>query len=189
MAHEWKSLILSHGWVMNILATVRDAEIREAWVGAGLWRDLVWGTWYGSGFDHTAVRDVDVVFFDPCDLSRANDVRVTELLREREPDVPWEATNQAAVHTWYAEYFDETPPEPLTSIADAVRTWPETATSVAFRLSLDEDVEVCAPWGLDDLLNGVWRWNPTSVSRDRSLARLARYRPAERWPGTTIIRP
>lgn len=114
---------------------------------------------------------------------------MTARLRECQPDVPWEATNQAAVHTWYAEYFGEVPPPPLTSVADAVCTWPETATSVAFQLGPDDTIDVCAPLGLDDLLNGVWRRNPRRVSKERSLTRLARHRPAQRWPEVTVISP
>jgi hypothetical protein len=148
----------------------------------------VWGRRYGPGFDPSAVRDVDVAYFDPADLSPANDEQVTERLRSRLPDVPWEAINQAAVHRWYADVFGGPPVPPLTSIPDAVGTWPETATAVAVRLVGDE-LEVCAPFGLADLLDGVWRWNPRRVPRERSLERLARHRPWARWPGVTVIPP
>ncbi|WP_158554085.1 hypothetical protein [Micromonospora deserti] len=30
----------------------------DAWVGAGILRDLVWGQRYGNGFDPSAVHDV-----------------------------------------------------------------------------------------------------------------------------------
>jgi uncharacterized protein len=167
--------ILSDDWLLGVLQAVRDEGIPDAWVGAGTLRDLVWSRLYGSGFDPSVVRDVDVAFFDPADLSRGNDERVTGRLRARRPDVPWEATNQAAVHRWYADVFGGPPVEPLTSIADAVATWPETATAVAVRL-VGDDLEVCAPLGVDDLLGGVWRWNPRRAPRERSLERLARYR-------------
>ncbi|HEX2774075.1 MAG TPA: nucleotidyltransferase family protein, partial [Micromonosporaceae bacterium] len=75
---------------------------------------------------------------------------------------------------------------PLTSIADAVATWPETATAVAVRLDDIDEVEVCAPLGLADLLDGVWRRNPRRVSLEQSQARLARHRPQERWPGVRL---
>lgn len=175
--------------MMRVLATVRDERIPDAWVGAGAIRDLVWGELYGSGFRPADVRDVDVPFFDPDDLTRANDDRVTERLHKRWPQVPWEAKNQAAVHTWYARKFGGDPVPPLTSIADAVGTWPETATAVAVRLDDDDELEICAPLGLDDLLGGVWRRNPRRVSVTQSLARLARHRPEHRWPAVTVISP
>ena len=189
MTDTLAELVQSNAWMMRVLATVRDAQIPDAWVGAGALRDLVWGERYGSGFSPEQVRDVDVAYFDPHDLSRYNDDRTTGRLHELWPEVPWEARNQAAVHTWYPGKFGGGPVEPLTSIADAIATWPETATAVAVRLSADDAVEICAPYGLADLLDGVWRRNPRRVSIERSMARLARHRPEHRWPGVTVIPP
>jgi hypothetical protein len=139
------ALIRSSTWMMRVLEAVRDEPVPDAWTGAGVLRDLVWGQRYGPGFSPERVRDVDVAFFDSYDLSRAYDDRVTEQLRRRLPRVPWEARNQAAVHTWYSGKFGGGAVEPLTSIHDAVGTWPETATAVAVRLRTDDVIEVCAP--------------------------------------------
>jgi uncharacterized protein len=174
---------------MRVLATVREVGLPDAWVGAGTIRDLVWGQLYGSGFEPGDVRDIDVAFFDPDDLRREVDQQATRRLSEASPRLPWEASNQAAVHTWYADEFGGDPVDPLRTIADAVATWPETATAVAVRLTHSGDVEVCAPLGLADLLDGVWRRNPRRVSIQVSLARLARQEPQRRWPGVTVVRP
>jgi len=174
---------------MRVLACVREEAIPDAWVGAGALRDLVWGELYGPGFAPADVRDVDVAYFDPADLSRDHDDLVTRRLAARCPGVPWEAKNQAAVHTWYASRFGGDEPAPLTSIADAVGTWPETATAVVVRLGSDDRLQVCAPLGLHDLMRGVWRRNQRRVSLDESLARLARHRPAERWPRVRVVTP
>ena len=184
-----RSSILSSAWMVQVLATVREAKLPDAWVGAGVIRDLVWGQLYGSGFNPSDVRDVDVVFFDPGDLSREGDEKATARLRDAWPHVPWEARNQAAVHTWYASKFGGDTVPAFFTIADAIATWPETATAVAVRLDLAGQVDVCAPLGLDDLLAGVWRRNPRRVSLEASLARLARHKPAERWPLVKVIPP
>jgi hypothetical protein len=76
---------------------------------------------------------------------------------------------------------------PLQTIADAVATWPEYATAVAVRPDAHDRLVVCAPYGLDDLLDGVWRRNPTRVSQETSRQRLARHRPTERWPGVRVL--
>ncbi|XVV16670.1 nucleotidyltransferase family protein [Actinoplanes sp. CA-131856] len=182
-------LVRANAWMTEVLTAVRDEAVPDAWVGAGVLRDLVWGERFGAGFTPGVVRDVDVAFFDPGDLTRANDDRVTERLSRRRPGVPWEAKNQAAVHTWYAAKFGGDPVEPFTSIEDAVGTWPETATAVAVRLRADGELDVCAPFGLDDLLNGVWRRNPRRVGLERSRARLERHQPQVRWPRVTIVAP
>jgi uncharacterized protein len=105
------------------------------------------------------------------------------------PHVPWEAKNQAAVHTWYSGKFGGGAVQRLTSINGAVATWPETATAVAVRLRTDDVIETCAPFGIADLLNGVWRRNPRRVSLEQSLARLERHQPQTRWPNVTVIPP
>jgi uncharacterized protein len=185
--HVLIELVRSSTWMMRVLQAVRDEQIPDAWVGAGVLRDLVWGELFGAGFSPDEVRDVDVAFFDPQDLRRANDDSVTERLQRRLPEVPWEAKNQAAVHTWYPAKFGGAAVEPLTSIRDAVGTWPETATAVAVRLGADDAIETCAPLGIADLLNGVWRRNPRRVDLERSVARLARHQPAARWPRVSVI--
>jgi hypothetical protein len=182
-------LIRGCPWLMQVLATVRDSRLPNAWVGAGAIRDLVWGQLYGTGFQPEAVRDVDVAFFDSIDLSRERDAEATEILRHTSPEVNWEATNQAAVHTWYAAEFGGEPIAPLTSIEDAVSTWPETATAVAVRLGAADEIQICAPLGLADLMTGVWRRNPRSVSVEQSRTRLARHQPRRRWPRVRVIPP
>ena len=182
-------IVLSNPWMMRTLHVVRLSGLTDAWVGAGALRDLVWGTLFGHGFEPAAVRDVDVAFFDRGDLNRDVDERATTLLARMQPDVPWEASNQAAVHTWFHTHFGGEPVPPFGSVAEAIATWPETASAVAVRLGVDTAIEVCAPHGLDDLLGGIWRRNPARVSVARSRERLARHCPAERWPGVRVIPP
>jgi hypothetical protein len=139
-------------------------------------RDLVWGQLYGSGFEPSAVHDVDVAFFDPHDLDRTRHEYATGILRALWRQVPRQARNQAAVHTWYAEKFGGDPVAALSSIAEAVATWPETATAVVVRLNRTDEIEVCAPLGLADLLGGCG---------GEILAGPACPFPCSAWPGTT----
>jgi len=98
------------------------------------------------------VKDVDLAFFDASDLTPERDTEVEVALHRRLPTVPWEAT------------------------------WPETATSVAVRLDANNDLQVTAPCGLDDLLNGVCRRNPRRVSVDEYHRRLEAKQVLTRWP-------
>jgi hypothetical protein len=172
-------------WLMRALQVVEACGLPDAWIGAGVLRDVVWGRLNG-GFDPSTVHDIDVAFFDPTDLSRRRDQGAEQRLHALAHDLSWEATNQAAVHTWYHHHFGGAPVEALTSVHDAVATWPETATAVAVR-NTPEGFDVCAPHGLADLLAGVWRRNPTRVTIAASRARFARQRPAERWPSIMVL--
>jgi len=175
-------------WIMRALNVVGRSGLPDAWIGAGALRDVVWGDSFGS-FDPADVRDIDVAYFDPAHLSRDRDLAAQQTLIDL-AELLWEATNQAAVHTWYHDYFGGPPVEAFGSVHDAVATWPETATCVAVRLSgTGTDIEVCAPLGLDDLLGGVWRVNPVRVTPEVSAARLARQRVRGRWPRVRIVPP
>jgi uncharacterized protein len=173
-------------WLMRALGAVAASGLPDAWIGAGAIRDVVWGQLH-DGFDPGAVRDIDVAFFDASHLGRERDARAQRTLGTLAA-MPWEATNQAAVHTWYHEYFGGDPVAPFGRVHDAVATWPETATCVAARLTPD-GLQVCAPHGLADLLRGVWRVNPVRVSAATSRARLARQQLGDRWPRVTVVPP
>jgi uncharacterized protein len=171
---------------MTALSAVARSGLPDAWIGAGVIRDIVWGQRCGQ-FDPGDVKDIDVAFFDAADLGRERDSAAQDTLSAL-ANLPWEATNQAAVHTWYHEYFGGPPVDPFSCVHDAVATWPETATCVAVRLRAG-GIEVCAPHGLADLLGGVWRVNPVRVTPDVSKARLARQRVSARWPSVTVVPP
>jgi Nucleotidyltransferase len=61
-----RGIVASSPWLMRVLATAASSGLPDAWVGAGVLRDLVWGQLYGPGFTPAQVHDVDVVFLDGC---------------------------------------------------------------------------------------------------------------------------
>jgi hypothetical protein len=138
---------------------------------------MVWDHLTGR---HNPPSDVDVVFF-----GGAEEKAVECCLRSRLPNVPWQAKDQALVHRWYERRFGYAV-EPLTSLEDAVGTWPEFCTSVAIRLRSDDTLDVIAPHGLEDLFGLRLRRNPRRVTPDIFKQRLASKRTDERWPGVTI---
>ncbi len=204
-------LLAAEAWMQRALDAVAASGLPDAWIGAGAVRDIVWGRQYGA-FDPAAVKDVDVAYFDVGDLTKQRDLAAEETLA-RLADLPWEATNQAAVHTWYQQYFGGAAVEPFASVHEAVATWPETATCVAVRRGRggvengrienggiesggiessrieSGGIEICAPHGLADLLGGVWRVNPVRVTSEVSQARLARQRVRVWWPRVTVVPP
>jgi uncharacterized protein len=179
-------LLLREPWFARALGAVAASGLPDAWIGAGAIRDVVWGQLYGE-FSPDSVKDVDVAYFDPADLTAERDVKAQETLAML-ADLPWEATNQAGVHTWFHRYFGGAPVESFSCVHDAIATWPETATCVGIRQGPGA-VEVCAPHGLADLLSGVWRVNPVRVTPAISRARLARQCVRARWPGVTVVPP
>jgi hypothetical protein len=170
---------------VHVLETVRACELPDWVVGAGVIRNIVWD--HLHGYDGpTAVKDVDVAFFDASDISRGRDAAIEDDLSGALPSVPWEVTNQAGVHLWYEERFGY-PIPPAHSIKHAVSMWPETATAVAVNLGADNALRILAPAGLDDLLEMRLRRNPRQVSQGTFAERLREKEPAVRWPRVRII--
>lgn len=184
--NQLRSVLTASSWFMGVLAHVAAVDPPHWWVGAGVVRDLVWDERLGAGFEPAKVKDVDVAFFDADDLSRDRDLSLAGRLRQRDAAVSWDAKNQAAVHLWYAQRFGFDV-APFGSVTEAIATWPEYATCVAVKLNDNGTLEICAPHGLDDLLDGVWQRNPTRVTEAQYATRLARKDPATRWPDVRVI--
>jgi uncharacterized protein len=181
---DLEEVVRSTPWLLAALRVARDVDPPEWLLGAGAVRGAVWDRVHGR--DPEPPKDVDVVFFDADDLSPERDAQVERELGDRAPGIPWDAKNQAAVHLWYPQRFGRAV-EPLTSSADGVATWPETATCVALRLDARDRLTVVAPYGLDDLLGLVNRRNPRRVSVDEYERRVRDKDIARRWPRATIV--
>jgi uncharacterized protein len=176
-------LVRASPLLTRALEAAREVDAPDWLIGAGVLRDLVWDHVHGR--DPAPPKDVDLVFFDAADLSPEREAAVRDALFSREPEIPWDVKNQAAVHLWYPRVFG-LEVEPLASSAGGVATWPETATAVAVRLRADDTLDVVAPCGLDDLFGLVCRRNPRRVTVEEYRRRVAAKRIAERWPRVRI---
>jgi uncharacterized protein len=181
---QLRATVRASPWMLRVLGAARACAPPDWWIGGGVLRNLVWDGLHG-GFDPARVKDVDLAFYDPLDLSHAREVELERALGAYLPGVTWDAKNQAAVHLWYQRRFGMEVPR-LASAADGVGTWPETATAVAVRLCADDSLEVLAPCGLADLLGGVCRRNPRRVSVEEYRRRLLGKGVAQRWPNVVI---
>jgi uncharacterized protein len=179
-------IVGSTDWLMRALRAVRTAALPSGCIGAGSIRSTVWDSLHGYAAP-SSVGDVDVAYFDRSDMSREAEARYQTRLAQLEPGLPWEVVNQAAVHLWYEKAFGEPAPA-HPSLADAVGSWPETATAVTVWLDADDRIQVLAPLGLTDLFEGLVRRNARCASAEAFETRVREKRFAERWPEVRIIR-
>lgn len=172
-------ILLADDWFVSVLEAVRSVLGDSAYVTAGAIRDVVWDRL--SGFaEHDSDDDVDIVYFDPSDVSQERDKRYELELASVLPNEKWEVTNQAGVHNWYHLRFGERIP-PYTSLGHAISTYPEFAVCIAVRLSAKGELAVIAPHGLDDLFNMKVRRVPAQVTEREFRSRLARKNNYRRW--------
>lgn len=175
----------SSRWFMAALRAACDLKLASWCIGAGAVRNLVWDALHGYSTP-TPLADLDLAYFDASDLSPERDAELQRRLSVAMPGIPWEVTNQAAVHQWFEGYFGHAV-APLQSLHEAVGSWPEYATSVGLRLRQDDSIEVIAPHGLEDLFACVVRRNPTRVSLDTFHMRVQQKKYALRWPRVTVV--
>ena len=90
------------------------------------------------------------------------------------------------MHLWYAEVFGQVVP-PLHSAAEAIATWPETATCTAVRLLPDDSLHIVAPFGLDDLFQMILRRNPARVTIEQFQQRLQSKQIVQKWPQVRVV--
>ena len=185
MEHRLIEIVRDTSWLHRALVAARSLQLRDWCIGGGAVRNAVWDALAGYG-EPTIPTDIDVAYFDAGDVSQEHDDMLQRELALREPDHPWEVTNQAGVHLWFEQIFGYSV-EPLLSLEEAVATWPETATSVAVTLTAEGELHVIAPLGLSDLFGMVVRRNPRRVSIDTYRKRTAEKRYAERWSRVRII--
>ncbi|HXR22231.1 MAG TPA: nucleotidyltransferase family protein [Acidimicrobiales bacterium] len=184
LASRLKALVRSSPVLMRALRAARAVDPPGWLIGAGVIRDRVWD--HLHGFTPVPSRDVDLAFFDSLALESERERSIQREVTAQAPDISWDVTNYAGVHLWYPEVFG-IEIEPLTSCADAVATWPETATAIGVRLLADNSVRVVAPYGLGDLFGLICRRNPRCVTEERYLRRVERLQIAKRWPRVQII--
>jgi hypothetical protein len=178
---QLKAIIASDPARMRILQLARDLELPDCWVAAGFVRSAVWDQLHQRSRSPLP-PDIDVIWFDGKRTGMEVDAALEACLRGRDPTLDWSVKNQARMHLRNADL-------PYTSATDAMTRWPETATAVAVRLGAEGELEVAAPFGLDDLFNLVVR--PTArFQAEKHHLYLDRLRSKDwlaKWPDLKVL--
>ncbi len=178
-ASDIPAIIESDDFMMSALHAVRSLSLPDWWIGAGFVRNKIWDIL--SGDTKTPPGDIDIVYFDPSDLSEETENRHQHHLEEIFPTGKWSVANQARV---YKENGDA----PYTSSLDAIAHWPETATAIAITLNDADRVIFQAPCGSEDLLAMIIRPTPCFTKKeDVFLKRAEKKVWNKKWPKVQIF--
>jgi hypothetical protein len=173
--------------LMHVLETARALALPDWLVFSGAIYQPVWNDLTGRPLDH-GVRDYDLAYFDPSDISWDAEDRVIRRaaaafappLREMV-----EVRNQARVHVWFEDHFGEAY-APLSCSAEALTRFAAPAFAVAARLEADGSLSIEAPFGLDDLF--AMRIAPNPRRRVEAFGRIVRNL-RSRWPEVVVLGP
>jgi len=149
---------------IRALRAARMLALPQWMLAAGFVRNLVWDRLHG--FVATPFTDIDVIYFDPADLSRETENRYEAELRILAPEYPWSVKNQARMHLRNGD-------KPYLSSLDAMSYWPEKETAIGVSLidvdeaSIDKfetisqtSLNVHAAFGLESLFLLKITYNP-----------------------------
>ena len=170
--------------ISEVLGHWDELALPRCWVVAGV---IVQGYWNAA---HKlpplhGISDIDLIYFDPEDLSEGSESREARRINERfaHLNIHFDVKNEARVHLWYERKFGY-PIDPYTSAESAIDTFPTTAGSVGIR-PVRNTIESYATFGFEDLLGLVIRPNKRQVTREIYTEKVARWR--DLWPLLRIV--
>lgn len=167
-----------------ILDRLPQLGLSDAWLVSGALFQTVWNVHTGRDPQY-GIKDYDIFYFDPETSWDAEDAAIRKgraVFADVTADI--EVRNQARVHLWYTEKFG-TPYSPLLQATDGIDRFLMHAAQVGI-CRTDEQCDVYAPHGFDDVENMIIRPNRTAnYSPALYLAKAERWKAL--WPGITVL--
>lgn len=171
--------------LMQVLTVLRALDPPDWMVMSGAVYQRVLNHLTGRAADY-GVRDYDVGYFDPGDISYdAEDVVIRRVAAAFDEPLrsQVEVRNQARVHLWFEAHFGE-PYTPVSSTAEAIGRFASTISAVGVRLEPGGALRIEAPFGLADLFALRLRPNPARATPNFARATASVRR---RWPELTVV--
>jgi hypothetical protein len=164
-----------------LLRRLPDLGVPDCFLTAGCLFQAVWNRLSGRAADW-GVKDYDVFYFDPTDLSWDAEDAVIGRARSlfADLDVTIEVKNQARVHLWYPQRFGAPYPA-LTSSRDGIDRYLIACTCVGIEVATGA---LYAAGGLQEVYDGILRINPVNRQTLAFRAKAASYQ--SRWPWLRI---
>jgi hypothetical protein len=169
----------------DALDRLSQLSLPDAWLVSGAIYNTVWNHLTGRP-PLTGIKDVDIFYFDAADLGydaedaviRRADTAFTGL------PVPVQIRNQARVHLWFETHFGQ-PYPPLRSSREGIDRFATRAHAVGLRRTIDQRLDLYAPYGLDDLL--AFRLVPNRALDNRETHERKAVRAKSVWPEVTVV--
>jgi len=184
LAARLRSIVAASPLLTSILNRWGDVGLPNAWLSGSVIAQTAWNAAFGRSPEY-GLADIDIVYFDPADLSEEGEARQADRIRALFSDLPlWiDAKNEARVHLWYEAKFGYAI-TPYRSSEHAISTFPTTAGAVGIRPSI-AGLSIIAPFGLSDLVNCTVRPNKVQITQAIYEAKVSRWRRC--WPELTIM--
>lgn len=177
-------ILWSDPLVREALIRSRSLELRDWLLVSGALYNTVWNRLTGRPSGH-GIKDFDLCYFDGADLSwEAEDAVIMRAARHFGGFAkPVEVRNQARVHIWFEGRFGQPYPR-LARCEEALSLFAAKTHAVGVRLGAAGEVEVVAPFGLDDIFS--FRVTPNHALDNRRTYEEKAARAKAMWPELEI---
>ena len=152
----------------------------QCWLVAGCIYQAAWNERLGHA-PQSNIKDYDIFYFDDSDLGWEAEDAIIRRGRVLFADLDGliEIRNQARVHLWYPQRFGAPYPQ-LASAEDGIGRFLARCTCVGLAPQGDGSLRLYAPYGLDELEQGIIRPNANAPTLLRYREKAESYR--ARWP-------
>jgi hypothetical protein len=179
------NIVAADPLLAETLALVRELALPNWLVVSGALYNSVWNHLTGKPPGY-GIKDVDLFYFDDTDLSyEAEDAVIQRAARHFEGlALPVEVRNQARVHLWYPMKFGKPCPR-YASSSESVTYFASKTHAVGVRYDADGQLDLVAPFGLDDIFS--FRITPNRVMDNQSTHEAKGARAKANWPEITVV--
>ncbi|HEM5140577.1 TPA: nucleotidyltransferase family protein [Streptococcus suis] len=177
LSEELERHLLADKNILVILDIMDRLNLSDCWLCAGTIRNFIWNQY---SFDEET--DVDLVFFDE-NISYEETMEIESDLYQNYPAYRWELKNQVYMH------IHSPNTKPYQPSRDAIEKFPERCTAIGVRQTKNGNLEIFAPYGLDDIYHYLVRPTPHFIGNSKRMdlyeKRIKKKNWKEQWPVIT----
>ncbi|VAW90415.1 hypothetical protein MNBD_GAMMA17-1438 [hydrothermal vent metagenome] len=178
-----KSFEIISRWILGDkfrLECLRAAESTlnyEWYLSAGFVRNLVWDKLQGNE-KVTPLNDIDLIYFDPSNISPNQDIEIENELVKSMPGSNWSVKNQARMSLKHGH-------NSYGGCIEAMSYWPEIQTAVAVTITKKGAISVRSPFPACEVIRLAATRNPKCTSNVFQ-SRISSKKWLELWPKLII---
>jgi uncharacterized protein len=183
--NDFIAIIKQSNYLFDVIKIAGSDQTEKFYIGAGALAQTIWNSIFGNELTY-GIDDIDIVYFNKDDLSELAEDTALKTLSRKLKHIPFnlDIKNQARIHLWHKDKFGYQI-LPVTSIEDAIDRWPTTSTSIGLRIDRNKNIEIIAPFGLDDLFSGIVRANKRQITSEIYNRKVQKW--IKKWPNLKII--
>lgn len=179
----FKAILFKNEKLYKALKVLQTSKLKDYYIGAGSINQTIFNYYHNYEIDF-GIKDYDIVYFDE-DISYEKEDETIKYINDllKDLDIKIDIKNEARVHLWYEQKFGF-PIVPYKSVEEAISRWATTITCIGVRLENDQLI-VCAPYGLNDIFNMVIRPIKEDFEKEQYETRVVNW--IKKWPMLKVI--